>query len=139
MLTHLSTEKHRAAVNRQSRDSVGPVKPEKVERNARALRAFRVNYGTPEENDAAGAHLDELDMIAETPPMPAWLPEYIPVEDPDPPRIVRAVRGHRPEPCPRCGRADFRTEAGRSWHLSYRPTCQAYIAPQRHKYATLRV
>ncbi len=50
------------------------------------------------------------------------------------PAIV-ARDGGKLAPCERCGRADWRTEAGRTWHVENNPDCAKYRKPERHVYA----
>jgi hypothetical protein len=38
-------------------------------------------------------------------------------------------------PCPRCGRSDWRTPKGRTWHIENNPDCGKYRRPDRHQYA----
>lgn len=38
-------------------------------------------------------------------------------------------------PCGRCGRTDWRTAAGRAWHVANNPDCAKYRKPGRHQYA----
>jgi hypothetical protein len=37
--------------------------------------------------------------------------------------------------CPRCLRADFRTDKGRTWHVESNPDCVQYVKPDKHVYA----
>lgn len=51
------------------------------------------------------------------------------------PRVV-AQDGGPKGPCPRCGRSDWRTPAGRTWHVENNPDCAKYRRTDRHQYAT---
>lgn len=52
-------------------------------------------------------------------------------------RPARPMRGHRPDPCHRCGRADFATDRGRTWHLENNPGCAKSRKPERYTYVQI--
>ena len=126
--SHWRTEAHRKRAERSERipDLVGDIEP----RRAGAWTAAGVDAGTAADNEAAARRL------AGEPPL--WIDEAPPVDDdPDYRPPTRAERSIRPAPCHRCGRADFRTEKGRTWHVANVPSCTAYVRPDRHEYATM--
>jgi len=53
------------------------------------------------------------------------------------PRVVVPVVAipHGDRICPRCLRADFRTDKGRTWHVESNPDCVQYVKPSKHVYA----
>lgn len=53
------------------------------------------------------------------------------------PHPPRAIRGYRPAPCHRCGRADFATDNGRAWHLENNPGCAKSRRPDKYQYITI--
>lgn len=128
---HASSAVHRRAVIKSERipDIVGG---EEQAARASLARSLRPYSGTDEENDAAMRRLDGH--------QPAWMDELPPVPESDDPEYrapVRPTRSLRPGPCPRCGRSDFRTEAGRAWHIASVPACRSYVRPDRHDYAMM--
>jgi hypothetical protein len=71
-----------------------------------------------------------------------------PVAAPEPPRRTSTVAKVAPRPkpapsprsddmspCERCGRSDWRTSAGRAWHVANNLDCEKYRKPGRHQYA----
>lgn len=96
-------------------DAIGPIHPvtgycKRCQRAAvKATRGARKTKTTP---------------AVRTPAAPAMAPTIV------------ALDGGK-APCPRCGRSDWRTAAGRTWHLENNPDCAAYRKPARHAYATI--
>jgi len=41
-------------------------------------------------------------------------------------------------PCPRCGRADWRTADGRAYHVDKLTACATFARPERHVYVAMR-
>lgn len=128
--SHWQTDTHRKRMEKAEHiaDLVGDIEP----RRAGAWSAGGVDAGTAEENEAAARRLagEPPAWIDESGDVPDWM-------DPDYREPTRPERGLRPGPCPRCGRADFRTEKGRAWHLANVPACTAYVRPGRHEYVTI--
>lgn len=79
------------------------------------------------------AHEHEPEPVRETTVSPE--PRIVVPIVPEPAR--KPERGYRPEPCARCGRADFKTDKGRSWHVENNPDCAKYARPERHAYVAL--
>lgn len=90
------------------------------------------------DNGTAEQNAEALRRLTGEPPL--WVdeaPAVEPWEDHEYQEPSRPERSIRPGPCHRCGRSDFRTEAGRSWHVANVPTCTAYVRPDRHEYVTM--
>lgn len=118
MAEHLTTAKHRAATT--SIRSTGP----------KGSHAYRAPVVIGSEADH-WADLEERALAVLPPSVDELFPDEImePVPDPEP-----AERGYRPEPCGRCGRT-FRTDGGRSWHLTRNPKCERW-RPARARLAS---
>jgi len=130
-IAHATTATHRKALYRRERSTMA------LESDgaafARRMRVARsIDGGTDEQNSRAAAILggyygsviveDESDG-AET---------YYPDADPFTPR--RMVRS---EPCPRCGREDWRSRRGREYHVRENQDCLRWRKPERHVYAMM--
>lgn len=126
---HRSTKTHRDAVYARSLDTVGPVDPGAD--FARAMRLARtVDNGTPEQQALAAASLGGYlgtVIVPDDPDAPdAWMPE---------PEPIRRAQGL--DPCPRCGRNDWRSKRGREYHVNENPDCLRWRKPERHVYAMI--
>lgn len=88
----------------------------------------------PEPTRKARATRKATDKAPAKTTVPA-APRIVPIVQPEPAR--KAERGHRPAACERCGRADFKTDKGRAWHVENNPECAKYARADRHAYVAL--
>lgn len=115
MAEHLTTERHRAATT--SVRSSGPGGSHAYRPPVRI--GSQADYWAEREREAL-----EAEALVQPPTVDALPPiEY---ED-ELSRPLPAVRDHRPEDCPRCGKS-FRTEAGRAWHEANNPRCDRWMS-----------
>lgn len=89
------------------------------------------------------SYVDDVETVDYTAPaIVARSPEPAPQKNTRKPRMVKpapaperlATTGGQLDPCPRCGRADFRTAIGRAWHLDNNPACHKYRKAEKHHY-----
>lgn len=112
---HANTDKHRASTTTVR--STGP----------RGSAAYRPPAVLPRSERDYDAWLEEKALAVIIPSIDTLPPDEIG----DPPQDrERAVRGHRPPPCPRCG-AQQKTPAGATWHAVNNPQCERWTPAKR--------
>lgn len=131
MAEHATTEKHRQATYAAApARGIIPAK----ERPFHVRNDDRYREITDAQHADALARMEREYAARMVGPGPAWVEP-----DAEPAPEVAFYSGpmaDRPstDPCPRCGRSDWRGPKGRSWHLAENLDCARYRKPERHEY-----
>jgi len=125
---HRSTAKHRDALYARMRDTAGPI-DDRADFAQRMRLARSTDDGTAEQNAEAALRLQLGDQWFSTfaDDDPDANDTYMP--EPEPIRLAKGL-----EPCPRCGRNDWRSKRGRAYHVDENPDCLRWRKPERHTY-----
>jgi hypothetical protein len=145
MAAHLATDKHRRAgyAAHRAPDTVGA-------EDRQAWAAARARASRAAEDDALEAEAmrggpdREPYWLAvaiasgvarpEDPGDGTWYERPFEIEISGEHRTVAAVQL---DACPRCGRLDWRTAAGRAAHVDGAPDCLRFRRPDKHRYADI--